>query len=70
MARLTPYDARAILNRTHTAGVDFHILPADRVDALLAEADTLSYRKPRNANGSRARYFHAYLTRTAARREH
>jgi hypothetical protein len=31
----------------------------------LAEADTLKYREPRNANGSRARYFWEYLKRTA-----
>jgi len=66
MARLTPFDAADILDRTHARG-DFHALPSAVVDALIAEADAYGYRKPRNANGSRARYFHAYLSRTAAR---
>jgi hypothetical protein len=38
------------------------------VDRLLVYADAYEYRKPRNANGSRARYFHAYLRRMAASR--
>ena len=46
-------------------GQSFHALPTDRVDALLAEADLYRYRRPRNANGSRARYFHDMLQRRA-----
>lgn len=42
---------------------DYHTLNSYQVDALLAEADRVRYRKPKNANGSRARYFHAYLQR-------
>lgn len=68
-SRLRPDDAREIL-----AGIgnpcgnrDFHTLRQAQVEALLAEADKLAYRQPRNANGSRARYFHAYLVRTAQR---
>lgn len=44
---------------------DFHALRSSQVDQLLEEADKQRYRKPRNANGSRARYFHARLCRMA-----
>jgi hypothetical protein len=44
---------------------DFHQLSSSQVDALLAEADRVRYQKPKNANGSRARYFHARLLRQA-----
>ncbi len=46
---------------------DFHTLSVAQVDALLIEADRVKYRKPRNANGSRARYFYAQLCRRAGR---
>lgn len=46
-------------------GADFHTLPAATVDALLAYADRDKYRKPRTANGSRGRYYHARLQRLA-----
>ena len=47
---------------------DFHALPASTVCRIIEAADLLKYRKPKHANGSRARYFFAYLCR-AARRE-
>ena len=60
-------DARNILiNCGVRISDDFHALPSDKVAALLAWADKWHYRKPRNANGSRARYFHDYLQRLAA----
>lgn len=66
MARLSRSDARETLSRARCPlGVDFHALRTEQVDALLGEADARRYRKPRNANGSRARYFHAYLVRAA-----
>ncbi len=46
-------------------GADFHTLSRDHVDGLLAEADRVRYQRPRNANGSRARYFHDRLQRHA-----
>lgn len=49
-------------------GADFHTLSSSQVDALLAEADRVRYQKPRNANGSRARYFHDMMQRRAAAR--
>lgn len=44
---------------------DYHRLSTDQVEALLVQADKFKYRKPKNANGSRARYFHAYVNRKA-----
>ena len=46
---------------------DFHALTSAEVDGVIAAADSSGYRQPRHANGSRARYFHAYLIRAAAR---
>lgn len=43
---------------------DFHTLRSEQVSALLAKADEFKYRAPKNANGSRARYFYAYMVRT------
>lgn len=48
-------------------GEDFHTLRNDVVDRIIAAADERKYRKPKNANGSRARYFYAQLNRDAAR---
>lgn len=42
---------------------DYHALTSTQVDALLIKADAWRYRKPKNANGSRGRYFHAMLIR-------
>jgi len=46
---------------------DFHALPSETVESVIAAADEWQYRRPRNANGSRARYFHSYLQRLANR---
>ena len=46
---------------------DFHAMPSADVESLVLWADRLRYRAPKNANGSRARYFHAYLRRRAAK---
>jgi hypothetical protein len=59
-------NARATLANLNIAvGQDFHTLSSSQVDALLCEADRARYRKPANANGSRARYFHDRLQRRA-----
>lgn len=42
---------------------DFHTLSSSQVDSILAEADRAGYRKPKNANGSRARYFYSLWQR-------
>jgi hypothetical protein len=44
---------------------DFFTLSASQVNDLLTFADDQGYRKPRNANGSRGRYWYAYLQRSA-----
>jgi len=48
---------------------DFHSLNSDAVERITEAADSYKYRKPRNANGSRARYFHAFLCRIIERVE-
>lgn len=48
-------------------GAGFYTLSSEQVDALLVQADNWRYRKPANANGSRARYFHAFMQRMAAK---
>jgi hypothetical protein len=64
---MTRFDAIDALNRCNVpVGADFHTLSSSQVEALLVQADRLRYRKPANANGSRGRYFHAYLQRKAA----
>ncbi len=46
---------------------DYFTLRIAQIDDLLAEANRVGYRKPKNANGSRARYFHARLKRLEER---
>lgn len=46
---------------------DFFTLAGSQVCRLLEWADTVRYRKPKNANGSRGRYYHAKLQREANR---
>ena len=43
--------------------VDFHTLDSNTVHRILDAANEHKYRHPKNANGSRARYFHACLVR-------
>lgn len=59
-------DAREILracNIDPTGDQDFYTLRASQVDALLEHADRERYQKPRDANGSRGRYYYARLQR-------
>lgn len=49
-------------------GADFHALRHEQVGKLLEAADRAKYRAPKNANGSRARYFHDLLQRRAQRK--
>lgn len=46
---------------------DFHALPSAKVDVILSFADLAKYKKPANANGSRARYFFNAAKRAANR---
>lgn len=65
MTGITMERAREILALCNARDVDFHTLGSEAVDRLLIFADEYRYRAPRNANGSRGRYFHAYLSRLA-----
>ena len=62
-SRLDRNAACNILASTGAGRGDFHALSSTIVDRLVAEAKEVGYRKPKNANGSRGRYFHAYLSR-------
>lgn len=42
---------------------DFHALSIRVVELIIEQADLMGYRKPKNANGSRARYYWALLQR-------
>ena len=52
-----------ILFGIHSDRLDWHAMPWDQKEAVLAAADHYGYRKPKNANGSRGRCFAAYLSR-------
>lgn len=65
-----PSDARNLARRyTIPLDQDFHSLDSTTVQAIISAADEWRYRRPANANGSRARYFHAYLCRLTARQD-
>lgn len=58
------YPASDILSKIGaTKGQDFHTLSSSQVIHLLTYADQYGYRKPKNANGSRGRYFYELLRR-------
>ena len=58
--------AHEILRRCRVElGADYHTLRMTQVADLLVEADRVKYHKPKLANGTRARYFHAFLQRRA-----
>jgi len=60
--------ARSVLSNCRIPmGEDFHALTNAQKDALEDEADRTRYQKPRNANGSRLRYFHDLMQRRARR---
>jgi hypothetical protein len=61
--KLTAPVACAILVGIGGRGSDFHELSSSKVDELLKAAAHYGYRKPKNANGSRGRYFFARLQR-------
>lgn len=72
MARAPMTRARAfeIANRHRIPlGLDFHALDSAQVDNVRAAADDYGYRAPRNRNGSRCRYFFAFLERASRRPE-
>lgn len=46
---------------------DFCTLRASEVERVLEAADLVKYRRPKNANGSRGRYFYARMQRDYAK---
>lgn len=61
------FNARETLKAWNCAvGQDFHTLSTSQVEMVNAEADRVRYRRPRNANGSRARYFYQRIQRHAS----
>lgn len=61
-------DKKALRNELAQAhridfSADFHTLGSSQALALADAAKAAKYRKPKNANGSTARYFFAYLNR-------
>lgn len=63
---MTPEKAAGILKAIGIShGTDFFELPSHKVSELLQHAKKHGYKRPTNANGSKARYFHAMLRRKA-----
>jgi hypothetical protein len=62
MAKISKEEAR---NKVRRAGISLHAnfftLNNSQVVDLIEVADQMGYKKPKNANGSRDRYFFAYL---------
>lgn len=64
MHRISADTARAIFARAEIdPAADYFTLSLSQKLALDAEAKERRYRKPKNANGSQIRYFHAYISR-------
>jgi len=58
-------EAQRIASQFNLATRDFHTLSFGEEFALADLARQCGYRKPRNANGSTARYFAAYVVKKA-----
>lgn len=66
--RITKTEACDVLRELAIpAGEDFHALRSSIVEGLVSAAAHFGYRKPKNANGSRGRYFYAYLQKACKR---
>ena len=60
--KMTKENARNLLrSKGISFKVDFYTLRTSEVGELIEVADMMHYRKPKNASGSRGRYFFAYL---------
>lgn len=60
-------EARAFLQNINAhIGQDYHTLTSSQVDLVLEAAVRFKYQKPKNANGSRARYFYNLMQRRAS----
>lgn len=66
MPRMTKAEATELAARhSIPLDADFFSLSWDTVERVKHAADERKYRAPKDANGSRARYFHEYLRRAA-----
>lgn len=60
--KVSKEEARNILRHKGISFKDnFHTLSPSKVSDIVDVADMMHYRKPKNASGSRGRYFFAYL---------
>jgi|GEM_PF-2639536 len=68
MKRMTYWEARS-LSRVFGFNPleDFHAMSTASKEAVLRAADATKYRAPKNTNGSRGRYFAAYIRRIIER---
>ena len=62
---LTCFEAKHIAEDFGLFGRDFHSLRFSEQELLGRKAKECGYRKPKNANGSTARYFAAYVVKKA-----
>ena len=68
MARMSYWEARSIARVFGFDPLeDFHAMSTASKEAVIRAADSVKYRAPKNANGSRGRYFAAYIRRTIER---
>ncbi len=66
MSKLDSIEAKSLAAKFSVPlGRNFFTLTSFEVGCVLDGADARKYRKPKNANGSRGRYFYEYLNRTA-----
>lgn len=63
------YARNILANCAIPRGEDFDVLSSAKVNSPLMWADRVKYRAPRQANGSRGRYFHNMLQRWAAKED-
>lgn len=63
---MTNYTATSLATQFHLdLTKDFYTLSHAEICRVLEAADLVKYRKPKNANGSRGRYFFEYLKRVS-----
>ena len=68
MARLSYWEARALAATfCFDPFEDYHAMSAGSKEGVILAADSVKYRAPKNANGSRGRYFAAYVRRVIER---
>lgn len=68
MARLTYASARDLCSSFgFDPFEDFHVMSSDSKEAVIRAADSVGYRAPKSRNGSRGRYFAAYVRRIIER---